>query len=184
VLLCDAVDVPEAAPAAGAHDAPFGIDLDLAQLRQVDHDRAVADRVPRDLVAAAANGDRKLVLAREAHGLDHVRRSGDAHHERRPAVDHAVPDAPCLVVALVGGPDHEPVEPRLERADLVVGERDLAPVEGLHRLRHVVLLCMTPPDMVPTAPEPGQGGRPNLAGAAATMPAPCAGTSSRRSAAR
>ena len=38
--------------------------------------------------------------------------------------------------------------------------------------------------IVPAAREAGQGGEPNLAGAAATMAAPCAGTSSRRSAAR
>jgi hypothetical protein len=183
VLLRGPVDVAEAAPAPGAHDSALDVDLDVAQLREVDDHRAVADRVPGDAVPAAAHGDGKLVLAREADGLDHVGRPGDADDERRPAVDHAVPDAARLVVPGVAGPDHQPVDPCFPHGDLVGGEDDLAPLEGLHRLRHVVLLRMAP-TVVATRLERQQGGEPNHAGAAATMAARCAGTSSRRSAAR
>ena len=140
MLLRRAVDVAETAAAAGAHEPALGVDLDVSELRQVDDDRPVADGVPGDAVAAAADGDRELVLAREADGGDHVGRPGTADDERRSPVDHPVPDAARLVVPGLAGSDHGPIEPRLQAGDDVVGESELAPVEGVQSLVHEGLL--------------------------------------------
>ena len=58
---------------------------------------------PGDAVAAAANGDRQVVAAREADGRDHVRRAGAADDQRRaPAVVCPVPDPARLRIPIVG----------------------------------------------------------------------------------
>ena len=72
-----------------------------APARAVDHERAVADREPGDVVAAAAHRDRPAALAREPHGGDDVRGRRAAHDRRGPAVDRRVPHGPRLVVAVV-----------------------------------------------------------------------------------
>src|SRR5205085_7725296 len=64
------------------------------------------DRGSGDVVPAAPNGDRQSVLARVRDGGDHVRIAGATHDQRRTAVDHAVPDPTCSVVAAVTFGDH------------------------------------------------------------------------------
>ncbi len=139
--------------------------------RQVDDDRAVADRVAGDAVAAAAHGDGKLVLAREADGLDDVGRPGAAD-DRAPAGGRSCRSRRCA-------PRRSPgrrvgSRSRSSRASSAATSSsesgDLAPVEGLHRLRHGGLLRWS--RRWSDALRRRQGGEPNLAGAAATMAAP------------
>ena len=82
-----------------------GVDADLPHLRQVDHHAAVAHRRAGDVVAAAADRDLESPLAGEADRRRHVRGVGAAHDDRRPAIDHRVPDGAHGVVGGIAGQD-------------------------------------------------------------------------------
>src|SRR6202008_805094 len=86
-------------------------------------DPALADGIAGDVVAAAADGDLELVLAREAHrGLD-VGGAVAANHQGRPAVDQPVVHLPGIVVAGVGGREHGAGELRAEGLEWKRGGR-------------------------------------------------------------
>jgi hypothetical protein len=69
------------------------IDADSAHRREVDDEAVVDDGGARDVVAAAADGERKPVLGSEADRDRHVGGVGASRDHRRVLVDHAVPDA-------------------------------------------------------------------------------------------
>ena len=92
--------------ALGARRLRLGIDLHVRHAGQVDHDRVVGGAEARDAVAAPADGQVELVLAREVHGRDHVVGRRAAHDDARPPVDHRVEDLARLVVARVARRDH------------------------------------------------------------------------------
>ena len=100
------VHVAETGAAAGADRHPVEVDGDVSHRAEVEHDGSLGDRGSGDVVPAAPNGDRQSVLARVRDGGDHVRIAGATHDQRRTAVDHAVPDPTCSVVAAVTFGDH------------------------------------------------------------------------------
>ena len=103
VRLRGVVELGEQRAAAHAGGAPLGIDLGAAHPREVDHDAVVAGREAGDAVAAAPHGDDELLLTGEAEGRDDVVGARRPHDQRRPTVDHAVPDRARRVVAGVVG---------------------------------------------------------------------------------
>ena len=103
VRLRRVVELGEQRAAAHAGDAPLGIDVGAAHPREVDHDAVVAGREAGDAVAAAPNGDDEVLLTGEAESRDDVVGARRPHDQRRPTVDHAVPDRARRVVALVVG---------------------------------------------------------------------------------
>ena len=80
-----------------------GIDVDALHEREVEHQPAFADGLPRDAVTAAADGKLQVVRARESNGVDDVGGPEAASDQGRTADEHAVVDATHLVVASVGG---------------------------------------------------------------------------------
>ena len=54
---------------------------------------------------AAADGDRKVVFARELKGRDDVLAPRGPNYRGGPTIDHSVPDAPGIVVPVVAGKD-------------------------------------------------------------------------------
>ena len=100
------IDVAGRAARAHSHRPVLGIDPHALHRRQVD-DQAVIDAAKtRTIVAAAANGDRELVVAAEIHRRDDisdVRASGD---EQRPLVDHGVVEFSRLIVFRMVAPDN------------------------------------------------------------------------------
>ena len=85
------------------HGALDRVDPHAAQRPEVDHE-AVVDRAQTGaVVAAAAHGDREVVVARELTAAITSSTSAHAHDERRAPVDHAVVDRPRLVVVGVAG---------------------------------------------------------------------------------
>ncbi len=62
----------------GARGARRGVDSDPLHRREVDHEAAVADGVTADVVAAAADGDEQVMLAREADRGEDVGDAGAA----------------------------------------------------------------------------------------------------------
>ena len=71
---------------------------------------------PRHVVAAAADGDFELQVARQLDGVDDVGHAAAARDQRRPLVDQAVMDFPGLVVAGVGRLEETPRKCRTQLA--------------------------------------------------------------------
>ena len=78
-----------------------GIDMDPSHSRHVDHQPALRDCATRDVVPAAADGDLEAARAGEPDRVGDVHRATAARDERGPAVDQAVVDSACLLVAVV-----------------------------------------------------------------------------------
>ena len=81
-----------------ARDALFRVDMHGPHRRQVDQEPAIADRVAGDVVTAAAHCYEQAVVARKAHGTNHIVRDPATHNGAWSPIDHRVPDRPRLVV--------------------------------------------------------------------------------------
>src|SRR5579859_6477496 len=105
VLAGRGVDLLPHAASADADGARLGIDLDVLEQREIDHDAVIDGSEPGAVVSAAADGDAQVVLARERDRLGDVVRARAARDQRRPPVDHRVVDGTGLLVVRVGGAD-------------------------------------------------------------------------------
>ena len=90
------------------------VDVDAVHEREVDHERLVRNGSTGGAVAAAFYRDGQAVLAGEVDRGDHVGVAGGADDDRRPPVDHAVPDLPGGIVAGVAIDKDEATDLRLE----------------------------------------------------------------------
>ena len=107
--------------------ASCGIDLERAQVTEVDHDAAVADAVTDRAVPAAADGELEVALTREGDHARDVPRIGDAGDHRRPAVHAAGEDRTRAVVVGVAGSDDPAVDLGEERHCHRGSRRDVPP---------------------------------------------------------
>jgi hypothetical protein len=89
---------PQSTPPRRPHRPRRGIDVDLLQAGEVDHDPALAEAQPGDAVPSGAHRDLELVLAGKVEGDRHVGGRPTAGNQRRPPVDHGVENLPSLVV--------------------------------------------------------------------------------------
>jgi hypothetical protein len=81
----------------------LGVDIDPAHARKVDDQAGVAHGVSGHIVPATAHGDYEALLARERNGSGHVGFVLTADNQLGAPVDHAVEDAPGLVILGVAG---------------------------------------------------------------------------------
>ncbi len=86
----------------GANRPAVGVDVDAFQQRQVDQQSVVAGALAGDAVTAAANRDGEAGVSGEPDRRCHIGCIDWAYDDRRPLVDHGVPDLASLVVAGVG----------------------------------------------------------------------------------
>ena len=93
------VEFAEQAAALDVGASRRGIDAHAAEARQVDLHAPVAGGLAAGAVAAALDREQQLALAREVHGVAHVRDAGRLHDERGPACRSSVQHAARLVVA-------------------------------------------------------------------------------------
>ena len=104
------IDVAGRAARAHSHRLVLGVDPHALHRRQVD-DQAVVDAAEtRAIVAAAANGDRELVVPAEIDRGDHVGDVGASGDEQRPLVDHGVVELSRLFVFRMVAPDNRPAK--------------------------------------------------------------------------
>ncbi len=101
VCLSRGVERPPDRAAACPRDTRLRIDVDLSEPREIDDQAAVADGVAGDVVPAASDGDRQLVLARDREGDCDVLRAPAARNRERAAVNQRVEGGPRLVVRRV-----------------------------------------------------------------------------------
>ena len=86
--------------------APLGVDLDRAQIGEIDHDPAVGHALADHAVAAAAHGELEPRLARERDYAGDVHLVGDPNDDRGMEIEPAIEDGARLVVLGVVGSDH------------------------------------------------------------------------------
>ena len=85
-------------PRLGSGGAASRVNLNVFHQRQIDHQAAVAYRLPADAVGAATHGDHEIVVARKLNGSNDVGCTRAARDERRTLVNLTVPHAPCFVI--------------------------------------------------------------------------------------
>jgi hypothetical protein len=105
-----AVDVAPGGAAPDSDRVRVRIDNHVGHPGEVDDDAVVDDAQSGTVVAAAADGDRRVVGACEGKCARDVRGARAAHDQRRMPVDHRVVDGARLVVARIAGADDAVVE--------------------------------------------------------------------------
>ena len=105
-----AIDVGPGGAGLHAHAAGRGVHLDVLVRREIDHHAALAQRGAGDVVAAAADRQRQPAVADEGDAGGDVGGATWPDHERRPALDHAVPDPARLGVRGIPWPQRRPAQ--------------------------------------------------------------------------
>ena len=90
------------------------------QAAEIENDPVVDVAIASDVVAAAANGERQLVLADESENRSDVIDRSRLDDSQRTAIDHAVPDAARVVVRGVCLDDHLPPDVAAENREATV----------------------------------------------------------------
>src|SRR5262245_42369891 len=75
------------------------VDPDALHRRQVDYQPLIADRVAGDTVSAGTDCDEQVALASEPDGRDHIGDARAAGNAGWVAVERAIPDPACGIVA-------------------------------------------------------------------------------------
>src|SRR5262249_18250194 len=93
------IDFGQGCSAFDPRSASVWVNLHLAHRREIDHQPAVAQRLPGDVVAAPAHGDRQVVFQCKAYGQRDVGGAAAADDQPGPPVYHRIPYGPRFVVA-------------------------------------------------------------------------------------
>jgi hypothetical protein len=128
------VHIAEQAAGLRPRAARHRVDPHTAHRRHVEQEPAVAHGEPGNVVPAALYRQREVACPCELDAGDDVRRPETADHERRPAIDHAVPDGACLVVPWIAGPHERAPQAGCQRGNLAAAwSRGRARNGGCHR---------------------------------------------------
>ena len=100
-----AVEFKVGQPGLGSDGPGDGIDPRTLHPGEINHQTAIAERVPGHTVAAAADRQLEALLPGEVDRRDHVGRTEAARNQGGPPVDHAVEDLAGRVVLGVSRPD-------------------------------------------------------------------------------
>ena len=117
------VDVPRRAARLDANGAVRRVDPHPFHHRQVDDQPVVDAAQAGAVVAAAADGDEKTVVAAEIHRGDHVGDIDALRDEQRPLVDHAVVERASLVVVRIAPRDQPAAKSLPKLIDVFVAHR-------------------------------------------------------------
>jgi hypothetical protein len=98
----------------GPGGLPGGVDLQRLEVRQVEHDAPIADAMAGTAVPAATDGQLQPALGRQRDHLGDLGGIGGPHDGLGSAVEPAVEQRSCLVVAGVVGGDDPAVDGRAQ----------------------------------------------------------------------
>jgi hypothetical protein len=101
VVLSRGIEYPERRASGDPCPPPRGVDGYVPHAREIDDQAAVDERMASNVVPAAANRDVEIVIAREADGVRDVVGAGAAYDQRRPSIDHGVPDRARRIVVCI-----------------------------------------------------------------------------------
>jgi hypothetical protein len=112
-----AIQVAPRRPAPRTHRARLQVDANSVHQGQVDDQSVVAGSEPGDVVSTAANGQQHIVVDGPPHAGDDIGGPTAPGDCGRFAVNHAVPDAPGIIVRRVLLGDEAIAELRSQVAD-------------------------------------------------------------------
>jgi hypothetical protein len=108
------VEVSEQSASVGPGRCVLSINTDGGHLGKVDHQTAIAHRVPAHAMTPSTHRDDKGMTLGETNSFNHISHKLAAGDERRPPIDHAIPHRPNLVVISVLWPDQITTKNRIE----------------------------------------------------------------------
>src|SRR4029077_3602104 len=97
------VHITPHASAANAHRSGCGIDVNVFDTRQVNHQAIITNSQPTGIVASTAYRYQQVILPGEMNGGNDIRNISAHSDEPRFAADHRVIHFACFVVTRVGG---------------------------------------------------------------------------------
>ena len=89
---------PRLSPGLGASGATFGVDDDPLHPRQIDHQTAIANGAPGNVVSPASHRHEQVLRPRERDRADDIVNAGAIGDHRRFLIDHTVPHFARLVI--------------------------------------------------------------------------------------
>ena len=98
-----------------------GINPDRFHVRQIDHQTTIANRIPGNIMPAAAHRQKQVMLPGQIDRTDHVADTGATDNHAGSSIDHSIPDLADFIIGRVRRQDH--VTPDLCRKirDQIVG---------------------------------------------------------------
>ena len=94
--------------------------MDRVHARKIDQDTAVAGAAAARIVAAAPDRRQHAVFAGEIHRIDDIGGPAAACDDCGLLVEHAVPDQPRRVVAVIAGQYHFTTQARAQCCDRLI----------------------------------------------------------------
>jgi hypothetical protein len=110
------IDICPGAATTNPNRSRLGIDVRVANAREIDDQAVIADPQPAGVVAAAPDGNQEGVLTGEVDRRDNVGHIGAAHNQGGMPVDHGVVDFAGRIVALITGLDEFSPQARFQCA--------------------------------------------------------------------
>src|SRR5210317_136026 len=86
----------------------FRVHADPGELRQIDHEAVVTNRLSGPAMATTADSSKQVSFAGERDGVRHVGARETASDQGGALVMHAIPDSPGAIVVRTIGENHGP----------------------------------------------------------------------------
>jgi hypothetical protein len=100
------IELAEIEARLGPRGSLCRIDFDLLHPREVDEEATVTCRSAANVMAAGAHGNEQRARTCKLDGCNDIIRAGAVDDCTRAAVNHAIPDSPCLIVGNIAWRDH------------------------------------------------------------------------------
>ena len=92
------VNIGERRPRIDPRPSRARVDVNRRHLREIDHQTPIADRITRDVMAAAPHRDQQTVVAGKIDGVNDVGRLSASNDKTGLPIDHRIPDDSRLVI--------------------------------------------------------------------------------------
>ena len=125
--MCLAVILAPREARLGTRRAFGRIDPHALHPRQVNHEATIADSVAGDVMTASAHGHQQIVATGKVHRGHDIGHSSTAGDQRRPFVDHPIPDLAGVIIAGVTGTEQLAPQARLECFENGIVDRRICP---------------------------------------------------------
>src|SRR5947207_1986732 len=117
-------------PRLGPDNLRRGFDANALHAGQVNHQPGVADSLATDVVPPALDRDEGVVFAGEADRRRHIGSPGAADDQRRPTIDHAIPDDSRVVISCIAQSEQRAAQAARELLEFFLLDDCVGAVDG------------------------------------------------------